>query len=136
MRISDWSSEVCSSDLPAQPAQAAPAPQSAGAEDDATSSIVVTGFRASLNQALDIKRESTAAVDANIAEDIAKFPDQNLAESLQRIPGVSIERDAGEGRATPVGGLGAQFPRVRLNGRETLTSPSDAAPADRAPPCD
>src|SRR3546814_16245194 len=77
-------------DQPGQPAQAAPAPQSAGAEDDATSSIVVTGLRASLNQALDIKRESTAAVDAIIAEDIAKFPDQNLAESLQRIARKSV----------------------------------------------
>src|SRR3546814_4317518 len=83
-------------DQPAQPAQAALAPQSAGAEDDATSSIVVTGFRASLNKALDIKRESTAAVDAIIAEDIAKFPDQTLAESLQRIPGVRSEEQTSE----------------------------------------
>src|SRR3546814_18940630 len=129
MRISDWSSEVCSSDLPAQPAQAAPAPQSAGAEDDATSSIVVTGFRASLNQALDIKRESTAAVDAIIAEANAKFPDQNLAESLQRLPGVSIERDAGEGRAITVRGLGAQFTRLPLTGMvTTATSPAHAPP--------
>ncbi|RIA44573.1 TonB-dependent receptor [Hephaestia caeni] len=118
-------------DQPAQPAQAAPAPQSAGAEDDATSSIVVTGFRASLNQALDIKRDSTAAVDAIIAEDIAKFPDQNLAESLQRIPGVSIERDAGEGRAITVRGLGAQFTRVRVNGMETIATSTDGASANR-----
>src|SRR3546814_3496841 len=118
-------------DQPAQPAQAAPAPQSAGAEDDATSSIVVTGFRASLNQALDIKRESTAAADASIAEHSANFPVQNLAESLQRIPGVSIERDAGEGRAITVRGLGAQFTRVRVNGMETIATSTDGASANR-----
>src|SRR3546814_13826068 len=71
-------------DQPAQPAQAAPAPQSAGAEDDATSSIVVTGFRASLNQALDIKRESTAAVDAMILEAIDKFPAKNIPATPTR----------------------------------------------------
>src|SRR3546814_5990277 len=87
-------------DQPAQPAQAAPAPQSAGAEDDATSSIVVTGFRASLNQALDIKRESTAAVDSLIAEDIAQFSEQKLAETLQRIPRVSHGRGAGSRKST------------------------------------
>ena len=57
--------------------------------------IVVTGFRASLNAAISAKRESVGQVDVIVAEDIAKFPDTNLAESLQRIPGVAIERDAG-----------------------------------------
>ena len=93
--------------------------------------IVVTGFRASLEQALDIKRNSTAAVDVIVAEDIAKFPDQNLAESLQRIPGISIQRDAGEGRAITVRGLGAQFTRVRLNGMETIATSTDGASANR-----
>ena len=57
--------------------------------------IVVTGFRASLEPALNLNRDSVSAVDAIVAEDIAKFPDQNLAESLQRIPGISISRDGG-----------------------------------------
>ncbi|MEO6103947.1 MAG: TonB-dependent receptor, partial [Pseudoxanthomonas sp.] len=59
---------------------------------------------------------------AIVAEDIGKFPDLNLAESLQRIPGVVITRDAGEGRNITVRGLGPQFTRVRLNGMETTTS--------------
>lgn len=84
--------------------------------------IVVTGFRASLAQALDIKREETGAVDAIVAEDIADFPDLNLSESIQRIPGVAISRDAGEGRQITVRGLGAQFTRVRINGMEALTT--------------
>jgi len=84
--------------------------------------IVVTGFRASLEQALDIKRDEVGAVDAIVAEDIADFPDLNLSESIQRIPGVAITRDAGEGRQITVRGLGAQFTRVRINGMEALTT--------------
>ena len=93
--------------------------------------IVVTGFRASLDAALSVKRNSVSSVDAIVAEDIAKFPDQNLAESLQRIPGISIQRDGGEGRAITVRGLGAQFTRVRVNGLETVTTTSDGASANR-----
>lgn len=84
--------------------------------------IVVTGFRGSLDAALDIKRESASAVDAIYAEDIAKFPDLNLSESIQRIPGVAISRDAGEGRQIAVRGLGGQFTRVRINGMEALST--------------
>jgi iron complex outermembrane recepter protein len=93
--------------------------------------IIVTGFRASLDAALDVKRDSVAAVDAIVAEDIAKFPDQNLAESLQRIPGISIQRDGGEGRAISVRGLGAQFTRVRVNGMETVATSHDGASSQR-----
>ena len=84
--------------------------------------IVVTGFRESLSQALDVKREQIGAVDAIVAEDIADFPDLNLAESLQRIPGVSIARDAGEGRQITVRGLSPEFTRVRLNGMEAMSA--------------
>lgn len=93
--------------------------------------IVVTGFRASLEAALNLKRESVAAVDAIVAEDIAKFPDQNLAESLQRIPGISITRDGGEGRSITVRGLSSQFTRVRVNGMETIATSTDGAAANR-----
>ena len=105
-----------------------------GAAGEAVASedeIVVTGFRASLDKALAQKRDSISAVDVIVAEDIAKFPDQNLAESLQRIPGISIQRDAGEGRAITVRGLGAQFTRVRLNGMETIATSTDGASANR-----
>ena len=81
--------------------------------------IVVQGFRASLNSALAQKREETAAVDSIVAEDIGKFPDSNLAESMQRIPGVALSRgDGGEGRNIAVRGLGSGFTRVRINGME------------------
>jgi TonB-dependent receptor len=90
--------------------------------------IVITGFRRSLNAALNIKRESVAQVDAIVAEDIAKFPDQNLAEALERIPGISITRSGGEGNQVTVRGLGPEFTQVRLNGFETIaTSAVDAS---------
>jgi iron complex outermembrane recepter protein len=75
-----------------------PQPAAEAAENGEGETIVVTGFRASLQAALGAKRNETGITDTIVAEDIADFPDQNLAESLQRIPGVSIDRDAGEGR--------------------------------------
>jgi TonB-dependent receptor len=84
--------------------------------------IIVTGFRESLAKALDLKKAEVGAVDAIVAEDIADFPDLNLAESIQRVPGVSIARDAGEGRQISVRGLGPQFTRVRINGMEAMSA--------------
>jgi outer membrane receptor for ferrienterochelin and colicin len=81
--------------------------------------IVVTGFRSSLTAALQEKRASAAAIDAIKAEDVGKFPDSNLAESMQRVPGIALARgDGGEGKNIAVRGLGAAFTRVRLNGME------------------
>ncbi|KAG1247536.1 hypothetical protein G6F68_014160 [Rhizopus microsporus] len=84
--------------------------------------VNVTGYRASVEKALDIKRGEAGVVDAIVAEDIGKFPDLNLAESLQRIPGVVITREAGEGRNISVRGLGPDVTRVRINGMEALTT--------------
>ncbi|PIB95591.1 TonB-dependent receptor [Caulobacter sp. X] len=98
-------------------AQAAPAPAT-----DEVEAVVVTGFRASLANALDVKRRENDLVDVIKAQDIADFPDLNLAESLQRVPGVSIDRDGGEGRSITVRGLGPDFTVVRLNGLEALAT--------------
>lgn len=84
--------------------------------------VTVTGIRASLESALNAKRQDKGIVDVIKSEDIAKFPDTNLAESLQRVPGVVIDRDAGEGRNITVRGLGADFTRVRINGIEALAT--------------
>ncbi|MCW4461929.1 TonB-dependent receptor [Sphingomonas sp. BT-65] len=93
--------------------------------DSQEAEITVTGFRASLDNALNLKRQETAAVDSIVAEDIGKFPDSNLAESMQRIPGVALSRgDGGEGRNISVRGLGAQFTRVRINGMEGVSQVS------------
>ena len=99
-------------------AQDAPAAQAAPA--DAPTEVVVTGYRKSLNAARKIKRDSVIEKDAIVAEDMAKFPELNLAESLQRLPGVQITREAGEGRRISLRGLGPDFSRVQLNGMEVL----------------
>ena len=107
----------------------APSPAAATADQELpegqVADIVVTGFRAALNNALNQKRNETAAIDSIVAEDIGKFPDSNLAESMQRIPGVALSRgDGGEGRNISVRGLGAQFTRVRINGMEGVSQVS------------
>jgi TonB-dependent receptor len=86
------------------------------AQDDAEE-IVVTGIKASLTRAMDIKRDAAGVVDAISAEDMGKMPDTNLAESLQRITGVSIDRTNGEGATVTVRGIGAELNMVTLNGR-------------------
>jgi TonB-dependent receptor len=83
--------------------------------------IVVTGIRSSLNLSMDIKRSATGVVDAISAEDIGKFPDANLAESLQRITGVSIDRQRGEGSRVTVRGFGPEYNLVTINGRQMPT---------------
>jgi TonB-dependent receptor len=99
-----------------------PAPATSAVDPAAPAGeIVVTGTRASLNRALDLKRQSIAVVDSISAEDIGKFPDQNVAESLQHVPGVSIDRSGGEGHTITVRGFGPQFNTVLLNGRLLAT---------------
>ena len=90
--------------------------------DDILEEVVVSGFRSSLNESLSQKRDSTGSVDVIVAEDIADFPDLNLAESLQRIPGVSITRAGGEGRQVTIRGLGPDFTSTRINGMEALST--------------
>ncbi|WP_323845739.1 TonB-dependent receptor [Microbulbifer magnicolonia] len=84
--------------------------------------VSVTGFRQSLQRSLDTKRMSANNTDSIIAEDIGKMPDLNLAESLQRVPGVAISREGGEGRNITVRGLGPGFSRTTLNGMEVPAS--------------
>lgn len=90
------------------------------APSNSDDSIVVTGYRKSLSDARKIKKDAVIQKDAIVAEDIAKFPELNLAESLQRLPGVQISREAGEGRRISLRGLGPDFSRVQLNGMEVL----------------
>jgi iron complex outermembrane receptor protein len=109
---------------PALPAPTSDAPAAADtAARPAENTVLVTGFRASLNSALNTKKNSDGIVDVIKAEDIAKFPDANLAESLQRVPGVALARgDGGEGKQITVRGLNAGFTRVRINGIEGVAA--------------
>lgn len=88
--------------------------------DDATDldTVVVTGIRGSLTSSMNLKRDAQGIVDGIVAEDIGKFPDTNLAESLQRISGVSIDRQLGEGSKVTIRGVGPDFNLVLLNGRQ------------------
>ena len=105
---------------PAAYAQEAPA--NAAQAQGPIEEIVVVGIRQSLRQSMELKRARDGVVDAITAEDIGNFPDGNLAESLQRITGVSIDRDRGEGARVTVRGFGPGFNLVLLNGRQMPTS--------------
>lgn len=89
--------------------------------------VVVMGFRQSLEKALDLKKNAADSSDSIMSEDIAKFPDLNLAESLQRIPGIALERQGGEGREISVRGLSPEFTRVRINGMEAMATGGSTA---------
>src|SRR5690554_4792286 len=99
---------------------------------DMVEEIVVTGIKGSLQRSMDIKRQSQGVVDAISAEDIGKFPDTNLAESLQRITGVSIDRSMGEGSRVTVRGVGPDFNLVLLNGRQMPASSIEATNASNS----
>jgi TonB-dependent receptor len=94
-------------------------------EAKAVEVITVTGIRGSLARAMDIKRSADGIVDAISAEDMGKFPDTNLAESLQRITGVSIDRASGEGSKVTVRGFGPANNLITLNGRQLPTTTGD-----------
>jgi TonB-dependent receptor len=92
--------------------------QAGGESEMVLEEVIVTGIRSSYERSMDIKRDSQGVVDAISAEDIGKMPDTNLAESLQRITGVSIDRVNGEGSKVTVRGFGPDYNVITLNGRQ------------------
>jgi TonB-dependent receptor len=101
--------------LAAAPARAQTAPAAGASEGDISEEIVVSGYRRSLDEAIEIKRETIGFSDSIVATDIADFPEQNLSEALQRVPGVTIERDKGLGTRVNVRGLPSEFTFVSIN---------------------
>ncbi len=98
--------------------------QSAGQDDegqDVLEEVVVTGVRYSLTQAVDLKRESMDIVDSIVSEDLGKFPDNNVVESMQRIPGVQVT-DRGAGEVSVVSIRGLSEVTTTLNGRNIFTA--------------
>ena len=87
-----------------------------------TEEVEVVGFRSSLEQSVALKREAVNTRESIVAEDIGKMPDLNLAEAIQRVPGVAIQREGGEGRQISLRGLDAAFTRVTINGMEVPAS--------------
>lgn len=107
---------------------------SEGGSADDVEVISVSGIRGSLTKAMEIKRDYKGVMEAISAEDMGKFPDTNLAESLQRVTGVSIDRQNGEGSKVTVRGFGPDFNLVTLNGRQMPASTLEAtsAPSSRS----
>jgi TonB-dependent receptor len=102
-------------------------PSGTSPQADQTQDIVVTGYRKSLSESINSKRAATGFTDSVFAEDIGKFPDTNIAESLNRIPGVTINRDVdGEGVNVSIRGLGTNFARITLNGAPIAIASSGA----------
>ena len=91
-------------------------------DEVATETIEVIGYRAALEESVSLKRDAINARDSIVTEDIGKMPDLNLAEAIQRVPGVTIVREGGEGRQLSLRGLGADFTQVTLNGMEVPAS--------------
>ncbi|QXT37676.1 TonB-dependent receptor [Sphingomonas sanguinis] len=98
------------------PSTDAPTQTAPGSDQGDSSDIVVTGIRSSLRNAINVKREANAVVDVITAEDVGKFPDRNVAESLSHIPGVSIDRRFGEGEKVAILGTDPALNRMLLDG--------------------
>src|SRR3546814_1974352 len=92
MRISDWSSDVCSSD--------------------------VTGQRAQQERAIEIKRNAVCIMDVDAADEIGQRPDRNVAEVIERLPGVGVQYDQGEGRYVAIRGIPSDLNNYTVNGFE------------------
>jgi len=105
-------------------------PAFAQQDNSQVETVTVTGFRASLEQATNFKRESVNFTDAIFAQDIGKFPDTNIAESFNRIPGVTISRDIdGEGVNIAIRGLGTDFTKILLNGADVAVASTGSTDA-------
>jgi TonB-dependent receptor len=115
--------------ISAAQAQTASADQPAETTADTSQpKVVVTGYRYSIQKSLDQKREANAIVDVVTAEDIGKFPDKNVADALQRVPGVIIDRSGGEGKNVSVRGLSSELTLTELNGNYVATAESNGDP--------
>jgi iron complex outermembrane receptor protein len=90
--------------------------------DEPVEEIVVRGIRASIEDSINRKRMAAQIMDAISAEDIGKLPDENIGEALQRITGISLEREAGEGKEVSIRGLGAGLSQVTVNGQKVVST--------------
>ena len=116
----DAAGAVAQQTVPSQPASA----------DSATDldKVTVTGYRYSIEKSLDQKRNANAVVEVVTAEDVSKFPDKNVADALQRVPGVIVTRDGGEGKNVSVRGLSSELTLTELNGNYIATAESNGDP--------
>ena len=114
---------VAAADTAAAPTDAAPA------QDDA---IVVTGIRKSLTDSIRTKRQANSIVDVVTAEDVGKFPDNNVAESLSRLPGVTVDHQFGEGEQLSIAGVEPALNRLTIDGHSVASADWGGNPSDRS----
>ncbi|ABL99399.1 TonB-dependent receptor [Shewanella amazonensis] len=114
-----WITPVCAADAEQTTKNTEEkAKQAEEAKEEDVERIAVYGIRSSIKESMFLKQNATSVVDLVVADDIGKFPDENLAEALQRIPGITITRNGGEGQNILVRGLGAGYNVTTLNGRK------------------
>lgn len=106
------------------------APTSAQTAPTELDTVTVTGYRASLEKNQAVKRSANSIVDAISAEDIGKFPDTNAAESLAHVPGISVDRQFGEGEKVSINGTDPALNRVLLNGQTIASGDWGGNPSD------
>ncbi len=113
---------LAASVAPASAQDAAPSAPAASPSATTLDSVNVTGYRYAIEKSLQQKRDANAVVEVITAEDVGKFPDKNVADALQRVPGVVITRDGGEGKNVSVRGLDSDLTLTQLNGNYVATS--------------
>lgn len=108
------------------------APAAAQSTDDDSSEIVVTGLRKSITDSIRAKREASSIVDVISAEDVGKFPDSNIADSLSRLPGVTVDRQFGEGEQLSIAGVEPALNRLTIDGHSVASADWGGNPSDRS----
>ncbi|MBQ5947342.1 TonB-dependent receptor [Massilia sp. ST3] len=114
---------------PADTEAANPAQAQADGQAAQPATVLVTGYRYSIEKSLDQKRDANAIVEVITAEDVGKFPDKNVADALQRVPGVVVTRSGGEGKNVSVRGLSSELTLTQLNGNYVATAESNGDPS-------
>ncbi|WP_346948813.1 TonB-dependent receptor plug domain-containing protein, partial [Dyella sp.] len=133
LAVSILSALLCAGTAMAQDAGTAPArsndpnkpqtqPQTQPGQARQLETVTVSGIRASLQKSLDLKRNSDSIIDAISAEDVGKFPDTNVAESLSHLPGISVDRNFGEGDKVSILGTDPALNRLLLNGQTVAST--------------
>ena len=114
--------------MSAQAQSTTDAPAAQTTDTSQASTVVVTGYRYAIEKSLDQKRDANAIVEVVTAEDVGKFPDKNVADALQRVPGVVVTRSGGEGKNVSVRGLSSELTLTQLNGNYIATAESNGDP--------
>jgi iron complex outermembrane receptor protein len=111
-------------DIQTQQAQTVDASSAATSQSETENSddIVVTGFRASLEASINAKRDASAIIDSVSAEDVGKFPNNNVAEALTLVPGVTVDRQFGQGEKVSILGTDPALNRTLLNGQTVASA--------------